>query len=271
MGLIDLFIRANQVRHVLFLADRDALVDQALTEGFTEHLPHEPRDRIFTYNIDRTKRLFVATLHTLGRCYQQFTPAFFDLIIFDEAHRSIFNRLGEVMNYFDARMIGLTATPARFVDRDTFRVFDCHDGKPTFLYDFDDAVKEKVLVNFSLYKARTGFQRTGIRGVALSEEARNTLAEQGLDPDSIDYTGTELEKTVSNKDTLRKQWEEIMEVCYKDESGQLPGKTIIFAMTQSSHFMRWLFLSFICATVTLRKSAAKHQMWLTSEHPGLRR
>ncbi len=237
MGLIDLFIRANQARRVLFLADRDALVDQALTEGFKEHLPTEPRDRIYTYNIDRTKRLFVATLHTMGRCYQQFTPSFFDLIIFDEAHRSIFNRLGEVMNYFDARMIGLTATPARFVDRDTFRVFDCNDGKPTSLYDFDEAVSEKMLVNFSLYKARTGFQRTGIRGVDLTEEARNTLTEQGLDPDDIDYTGTQLEKTVSNRDTLRKQWEEIMEVCYKDESGQLPGKTIIFAMTQA-HALR---------------------------------
>src|SRR5229473_117584 len=121
MALIDVFLRANQAQNVLFLADRDALVDQALTDGFKAHLPHEPRDRIYTHNIDKDKRLYVATLQTISRCYHAFSPAFFDVIIFDEAHRSIFNRLGEVMDYFDGRMIGLTATPATFIDRDTFR------------------------------------------------------------------------------------------------------------------------------------------------------
>src|SRR5439155_11243098 len=92
---------------------------------------------------------------------------------------------------------------------------------------------EGFLVDFSLYQAHTGFQRMGIKGVDLSEEDRNVLAEQGIDPDSLDYAGTELEVDVSNKDTLRKQWEEVMEVCLKDQSGQLPGKTIVFAMTKN--------------------------------------
>src|SRR6266542_4699979 len=105
MGLVDLFLRTNQARRILFLADRDALVDQALTDGFKAHLPHEPRDRIYTHNIDKNKRLYVATLHTMSRCYHDFSPAFFDLMIFDEAHRSIFNRLGEVMDYFDSLLI----------------------------------------------------------------------------------------------------------------------------------------------------------------------
>jgi type I restriction enzyme R subunit len=232
MGLVDLFLRTNQARRILFLADRDALVDQALKDGFKAHLPHEPRDRIYTQHIDKDKRLYVATLHTMSRCYNAFSPAFFDLIIFDEAHRSIFNRLGEVMDYFDARMIGLTATPATFIDRDTFLAFDCTDNKPTFLYGYKQAVDEKVLVDFNLYKAKTKFQRKGIRGVDLTEEERNALTEQGLDPDEIDFEGTELEKTVSNTDTLRKQWEEIMDVCYMDKSGQLPAKTIVFAITK---------------------------------------
>lgn len=134
VALVDLFLRADQARKVLFLADRDALVDQALNDGFKTFLPDEPRDRIWTHSIDATKRLYVATLHTMSRCYTQFTPGTFDLIIFDEAHRSIFNKFGELMNYFDGRMIGLTATPADFIDRDTFRLFGCDDKTPTFLY-----------------------------------------------------------------------------------------------------------------------------------------
>jgi type I restriction enzyme R subunit len=232
MAIIDLFLRACQAQKVLFLADRDALVDQALTDGFKAHLPHEPRDRIYTYKVDKTKRLFVATEQTLSLCFDKFSPGFFDLIILDEAHRSIFKRFTEVIEYFDARMIGLTATPANFIDRDTFRVFGCDGSVPTFLYDYQQAINDGFLVDFSLYQAQTGFQRKGIKGADLSEEDKNALIEQGIDPDTIDYTGTDLEKTVSNRDTLRRQWEEVMDVCLKDQSGQLPGKTIVFAMTK---------------------------------------
>jgi type I restriction enzyme R subunit len=232
MGLIDVFLRSSSAQKVLFLADRDALVEQALNDGFKAHLPHEPRVRIHTANIDRDKRLYVATLQTMSRCFEQFSPGFFDLIVFDEAHRSIFNRFTEVIEYFDARMIGLTATPAHFIDRDTFRVFECRDGVPTYLYTYPQAVAEKQLVDFRLYQAQTGFQRKGIKGVDLDEEGRDLLAGQGLDPDAIDYSGTELEVLVTNRDTLRRQWEEIMEVCIKDRAGHLPGKTIVFAMTK---------------------------------------
>jgi len=237
MSLVDIFLRTNQARRILFVADRDALVKQAETEGFHGHIPDEPCARIFTHKIDKTNRLYVVTLQTLSKCFEQFTPGFFDLIIFDEVHRSIFNKWNEVLHYFDARMIGLTATPADFIDRNTFLEFECYDGTPTFLYEYEDAIRDGYLVDYSLYAAQTRFQRRGIRGVDLTEEERNALIEQGLDPDDIDYSGTDLEKRVSNKDTLRKQWEEIMEVCYKDQSGQLPGKTIVFAMTQD-HALR---------------------------------
>lgn len=232
MSIIDLFMRSNQAQRVLFVADRDALVKQALEEGFKTHLPDEPCDRIVTHRIDKTKRLFAVTLQTLSNCFQQFSPAFFDLIIFDEVHRSIFNKWYEVIEYFDGRMIGLTATPAGFIDRNTFRVFQCDGELPTALYPYEQAAAEGYLVNYTPYTARTRFQRRGIKGVDLDEESRNALIEQGLDPDEIDYEGTELERTVSNRDTLVKQWQEFMDVCYKDQSGQLPGKTIVFAMTQ---------------------------------------
>ena len=218
MGLIDIFMRSSWAQRVLFVADRDALVEQALSDGFKAHLPDEPRTRIHTANIDKSLRLYVATLQTIGKCYDRFSPAFFDLVIFDEAHRSIFNRFNEVIEYFDARMIGLTATPASFIDRDTFRVFGCPDQVPTFLYTYDQAIKDKRLVDFRLYQAQTGFQRKGIHGLDLSEEDRNALIEQGLDPDAIDYAGTDIEVDVSNRDTLRRQWEEIMNVCIKDRA-----------------------------------------------------
>jgi type I restriction enzyme R subunit len=232
MGLIDVFMRSNQARRILFVADRDALVDQAKEDGFEKFIPHEPCTRLRTYDLDTTKRLYAVTLQTLSNIFKQFSPAFFDLIIFDEVHRSIYNKFNEVLDYFDARQVGLTATPANYLNRDTFLAFDCTDGKPTYLYTYEQAIADKFLVDYNLYSARTKFQRQGIHSVDLTEEERNALIEKGLDPDDINYEGTELEREVSNRDTLRKQWEEIWEVCQKDSAGQLPGKTIIFAMTQ---------------------------------------
>lgn len=237
MSLVDVFLRTNQARRILFVADRDALVQQALEEGFKACIPDEPCARIFTYNIDRANRLYAVTLQTLSNCFEQFTPGFFDLLIFDEVHRSIFNKWNEVLHYFDARMIGLTATPADFIDRNTFLEFECDGSTPTFLYSYEQAIQDDYLVDYSLYAAQTRFQRKGIRGVDLGEEERYALIEQGIDPDDLDFSGTDLEVKVSNRDTLRKQWEEIVEVCYKDASGQFPGKTIVFAMTQE-HALR---------------------------------
>lgn len=233
MALIDVFLRSMWAQNVLFLADRDALVQQALTDGFVEHLPSEPNIRVHTGSIDKDKRLYVSTLQTMSRCFEDFSPGFFDLIVFDEAHRSIFNRFAEVIEYFDARMIGLTATPAGFIDRDTFRTFHCTGQTPTFLYTYEEALKDKHLVPFRVYQAQTGFQRSGIKGADLSEEDRNALIEQGIDPDEMDIAGSDLEKDASNKDTLRRQWEDIMDVCVKDRAGNLPGKTIVFAISKA--------------------------------------
>jgi type I restriction enzyme R subunit len=237
MGLIDVFMRSNQARKILFVADRDPLVKQAIDDGFRKYLPEEPCTRLHSWKVETSNRLYAITLQTLSNIFEQFSPAFFDLIVFDEVHRSIFNKFNEVLEYFDGRQIGLTATPANCINRDTFLAFGCMDGKPTYLYTYEQAIEDKYLVDYELYSARTKFQRQGIHGVDLTEEERNALLEKGLDPDDINYEGTELEREVSNRDTLRKQWEEIWDTCQKDSSGQLPGKTIIFAMTQE-HALR---------------------------------
>lgn len=237
MALIDVFLRARAAQRILFLADRDALVEQALTDGFKAHLPDESRTRIRTYAIDKTSRLYVATLQTLEICYEQFTPADFDLIISDECHRSIYNKFTDVLAYFDAVQIGLTATPAQFIDRDTFKFFDCDGPAPTFLYTYEKAVEEKHLSDFNVYAAQTKFQRKGIKGVDLSEDEKESLLQRGIDPEDINFEGTDLERKVTNKDTLRRQWDEFMTMCLKDATGQLAGKTIIFAVTHN-HAMR---------------------------------
>lgn len=235
MSLVDIFLNTNQARRILFVADRDNLTDQA-QKAFVTHLPDEPSVRIHSGRVQKQKqanRLFTVTLQTLSNVFRQFSPGFFDLIIFDEAHRSIFNKFGEILHYFDARMIGLTATPANFIDRNTFLLFDHAEERPTYLYTYEEAVREGYLADFyEPYTAQTGFQRRGIKWLQLSEEQQNQLRQEGRDPDSINWEGTELEKQVSNTDTLRQQWDEILRVALHDQSGQRIGKTIVFAMSQ---------------------------------------
>ena len=236
MAICDLFLTANQARRILFIADRDPLVNQALEEGFKAHLPHEPATRLYGQDLQTASRLYVVTLQTMANVLEQFTPAFFDLVIFDEVHRSIFNKYRKVLEYFDARMIGLTATPAEFVDRNTLLAFECADT-PDYYYGYAEAIADGNLVDYKPYQANTRFQRDGIRGADLSQEDRDVLTEAGIDPDEIDFSGSDLEKRVSNRDTIRKQWEEIMDVAYMDATGTLIGKTIIFAVTQK-HALR---------------------------------
>ncbi len=156
---------------------------QAKDDGFEKFIPSEPCTRLHSWDDPnaRTQHLYAVTLQTLSNIFEQFSPAFFDLIILDEVHRSIYNKFNEVLEYFDGRQIGLTATPANYINRDTFLAFDCTDGKPTYLYSYEQAIDDKWLVNYNLYSARTKFQRQGIHGVDLTEEERNALLEKGLD------------------------------------------------------------------------------------------
>ena len=184
MALIDLFLRAHWAQKILFLADRDALVEQALTDGFKAHLPHEPRVRIHTANIDTDKRLYVATAADHGRCFEKFSPGFFDLdhlrrgppLHLQPLHRG--HRILRRPHDRPDRHAGRTSLTATLSASSTATT-----RRPTFLYTYQQAVAEKRLVDFRLYQAQTGFQRKGIKGADLSEEDRNALIEQGIDPD----------------------------------------------------------------------------------------
>lgn len=245
MALIDVLLRSRQAQKILFLADRDSLVDQAMTKGFKAHIPTESRERIRTYYLDdpeeKTKidgaRVLVSTLQTLELCYEHFSPAHFDVIITDECHRSIYNKFSDVLAYFDAVQIGLTATPAHFIDRNTFKFFETDGAAPTFLYTYEQAVAEGYLADYNVWAAQTRFQRKGIKGIDLSEEDQEALRERGIDPETINFEGTDLEKKVTNGDTLKRQWDEYMTTCVKDASGSLPAKTIVFAITHK-HALR---------------------------------
>jgi type I restriction enzyme R subunit len=98
----------------------------------------------------------------------------------DECHRSIYNKFSDILAYFDAIQIGLTATPAHFIDRHTFKFFECDGAAPTFLYTYNQAVKEKYLADYNVYATQTKFQRKGMQGVDLSEEEKEDLKERGI-------------------------------------------------------------------------------------------
>lgn len=242
MSIIDVLLKANRAQKVLFLADRKALRDQANDEGFKKFFPEESRSMILSGNFDKTSRLYVSTIQTFQEIYNKkdgsgkymISPAEFDVIISDEAHRSIYNKWKDVFTYLDAIQIGLTATPSDLVDKDTFRFFNCRDGAPTALYDYEEAVKEGVLCDFrrNILGAQTHFQIMGIRPEDLTSGEFRRLVEAGIDPDDINFEGTELEKKVAVTGTSEAIVREFMDSCQMDKSGNHPAKTIFFAVSK---------------------------------------
>ncbi len=233
MALIDVLIRSRWINTVLFLTDRKMLRDQSYGKRGFQGFFTEACGKVKSGNFDKTKRLYSATIQTMMECYRDISPGFFDLVISDECHRSIYNKWKDVLTYFDAIQIGLTATPSDWMDRDTFRFFDCHDGAPTFNYDYRTAVDEKWLVPFIPYHAKTSFQIKGIREDEIPPAVKKKLVEEGRTLDELNFEGTEFERRFTNTGTHEAMVREFMEVCLKDESGVLPGKTIIFAMTKN--------------------------------------
>lgn len=230
IALIDLLMRARWIQRVLFLADRRELVRQALGD-FKEHMPNETRARVEHGEIDHTARIHVATYPSMMQVYADLSPGYYDLIIADESHRSIYNRYKALLDYFDAMQLGLTATPTDYIDHNTFELFDCPDGLPTFHYSFDEAVNDNFLVNYKVHYARTAFQIEGIKAGQLPPEMARQLAEQGIDLSEINFEGSDLERRVTNTGTTDAIVREFMENCRRDASQTLPAKTIIFAMS----------------------------------------
>lgn len=242
MGIIDILLKDHMIQKVLFLTDRIALRDQAWDKGYLPFFPEEAKAKILFGKFPQDKRLYVSTIQTFIEIFQQkdedgryrMSPGEFDLIFSDEAHRSIYNKWRDVFKYFDAVQIGLTATPADLVERDTFSFFDCEENTPTALYSYADAVRDGVLCNCknSILSAKTKFQIQGLKPVDLTPKDRKELLEKGVDPDDIKFEGTDLEKKVALSGTSRAIINEFMENCIKDETGTLPAKSIIFAISK---------------------------------------
>ena len=216
---------------MLFLADRRELVKQAIG-AFKEHLPDAPRCWIEGGVIDKDATIHAATYPGMMGLYRQLSPGYYDLIVCDESHRSIYHRYKAILDHFDAIHLGLTATPTDFIDRNTFELFDCENGLPTLSYGYDEAVRDRHLVPYRpVHVARTGFQLTGLKPGELPVDVRQQVQSQGADPDDFSFEGTELERKVSNSGTNDSIVREFMEHCIKDAVGTVPAKTIIFAVS----------------------------------------
>ena len=239
IALVDALMRAGHAEKVLFLVDRIALREQALG-AFKEYLPNEPRwPNVGEKLIAKDRRIYVATYPTMLNIIreetQQLSPHFFDLIVIDESHRSIYNTYGEVLNFFKTITLGLTATPTNIIDHNTFQLFHCEDGLPTFAYTFEEAVNNKppYLSNFQVMKIQTKFQMEGISKRTISLEDQKKLILEGKEIEEINFEGTQLEKQVINKGTNSLIVREFMEECIKDSNGVVPGKTIFFCSSKA--------------------------------------
>ncbi len=228
MSIINGLVQANWVKRVLFLVDRDELRKQA-DGAFKKHLDSLSRVLVNAQTRgDKNKKVYIATYPAMQQAYQMYTPGFFDLIIADESHRSIYNIYGEIFKYFDAFQIGLTATPVDYISRNTYKMFNTDDKNPTFSYELADAIQEKYLVPYKVQKVQTKFLERGIKFNNLTEEQKQQLYEQVEDPEKFDFESKELESQITNKETNRKIIRSLMDNGLKDSNGKL-GKSIIFA------------------------------------------
>jgi len=234
IALVEALMRAGWAEKALFLVDRIALRDQAL-EAFKEHLPNEPRwPKQGEKNIAKDRRVYVSTYPTMLNIVREeketLSPHFFDLIVVDESHRSIYNTYKEVLNYFNTITIGLTATPTDVIDHNTFKIFNCEDGLPSFAYTYEEALNNipPYLCNFQVMKIKTKFQTEGISKRTVSLEDQKKLILEGKEIAEINFEGIELERKVINKGTNTLIVKEFMEESIKDVNGVLPGKTIFF-------------------------------------------
>lgn len=231
IALCELMIRAKWAKRILFLCDRRELRKQA-ADAFDEHLPSEPRILVTRATArDRTKRIYLATYPAMMKCYQDFDPGFFDLVIADESHRSIYNRYRDLFRWFDAYQVGLTATPVKFIHRNTFSLFDCENEDPTSNFTYEQAIAHvpPYLCPFKVIKHTTKFLREGIKYRNLTKEQQEQLDEQVEDSEAIDYEKEQVSRKVFNRDTDKAILRNLMENGIRNADGTRLGKSIIFA------------------------------------------
>ena len=228
VSLTDVLVRANWGLRVLFLCDRLELRKQA-KNTFTDFMS-EPLTYVTAKTAqDRNKRIYLATYPAMMKIFQTFDTGFFDLIIADESHRSIYNRYQDIFKWFDCLQVGLTATPVDKINRNTFKLFQCQDKNPTAYYSLEQAVEEEYLVPHEVYTHTTEFLRSGIKFAQLTDQQKEELEDAGENPEAFNYDPKDIDKKIFNRDTNREIIRNLMENGIRDGAGQLPGKTIVFA------------------------------------------
>lgn len=242
-SLTDVLSRGKQITNILFLADRTALVKQA-KDDFKNYLPDMSLCNLCTNKDDRNARIVFSTYPTMLNAIDDvkskdgtrlFTPAHFDLIIIDESHRSIFKKYRVIFEYFDAIMVGLTATPKTEVDRNTYDFFEMEHGVPTYAYDYETAVyQDHVLVPYYNYEVHTKFLEEGIVYDDLSEKDKERFeedfGEDGFLPEYI--SSAAMNKFIFNELTVDTVLQDLMERGIHVAGGDRIGKTIIFAQNK---------------------------------------
>lgn len=240
IALCDLLMRCNWAKRVLFLADRVALVNQAVN-AFKHHLPDASPVNLVTEK-DAEGRVYASTYPTLmgliddtSDGQRRFGPGHFDLVIIDEAHRSVFQKYRAIFDYFDSLLVGLTATPKDEVDRNTYSLFDLENGVPTDAYSLEEAVRDGFLVPAQAVSVPLKFQREGINYDELSEEDKDEWDalewdDEGNVPERVEAEA--VNKWLFNKDTVDKVLEHLMTRGLKVAGGDRLGKTIVFAKNQ---------------------------------------
>lgn len=230
IALVDTLLRSKRVQRVLFLADRRELVRQAMSE-FKSHLPNESLARIESGETSGARIQF-STYPSMMQVYSRLSVGYYDLIVADESHRSIYQRYKAIFDHFDAIQLGLTATPTDYIDHNTFELFDCGDGAPSYYYSYEQAIADQNLVNYRVLDAQTNFQLKGIQGDALPEPLKQMARDQGVDLDELNFDGSDIEKGIINQGTNDAMVREFMDKCRKDVRG-LPHKSIIFAVSHA--------------------------------------
>lgn len=239
IALCKILINAGWVKNILFLADRNSLVTQA-KRSFMDRLQDLSCTNLVEEKNNYNARCVFSTYQTMIGCVDSasdkdgriFTCGHFDLIICDEAHRSIYNKYKDIFTYFDAPLVGLTATPKDEVDKNTYDIFELANGVPTYGYDLAQAVEDEYLVDYMTIESKVKFLDEGIVYEELSdadkEEYEKTfVTESGDVPDKIESAA--LNSWLFNKDTIRKVLRVFMDNGIKIDYGQKIGKTIIFA------------------------------------------
>ena len=240
IALCDLLMQCNWAKRVLFLADRVALVNQAVN-AFKTFLPDAAPVNLVTEKYTEG-RLFVSTYPTMMSLIdvtrdgqRRFGVGHFDLVVIDEAHRSVFQKYRAIFDYFDSLLVGLTATPKDEIDRNTYGLFDLENGVPTDAYTLDEAVADGFLVPPRAVSVPLKFQREGIRYDDLSEDEKDQWDaldwdEEGNAPDRVEAEA--VNKWLFNKDTVDKVLKHLMTRGITVAGGDRLGKTIVFAKNQ---------------------------------------